>query len=251
MTHTTPADLALHTHLQVVQDIIGLAESASLQELHSRTKAIVGQLGFEAFLYGVRIFIDPQKPFEFIFSGYPKKWREFYDLEGFQLIDPTVQHAVQKIIPLIWNPDDTNPSGQKFFEEAASYGLTSGMTIPISTRSGEKALLSLATSYKLEQSRASIMHALGDTALLATYLHQAIYKLVLEQQDWLIEVQTLTDREKECLKWSMAGKTAWEISQILSISERTVNFHMSNAVRKMKVSNKQQAISRASLLGIL
>lgn len=43
----------------------------------------------------------------------------------------------------------------------------------------------------------------------------------------------LTGREKECVKWSSMGKTAWEISCILSISERTVVAHLENAKRKV------------------
>ena len=253
MTHTTPADLALQTHLQVVQDIIGLAESASLQELHSRTKAIVSQLGFEAFLYGVQITIDPQRPFEFIFSGYPKNWMQRYETENFKGIDPVFVHCIQKrrIIPMLWDPNSLDKAGLVFFEEASQFGLSSGVTVPISTRSSERALFSLASSYQYQNSHATILHALGDTALLGTYLHEAVYRLVLQKEHWLLQDNPLSQREKECLKWATAGKTAWEIGKILSISERTVVFHLNNAARKLNVGNRQQAIARATTLGFL
>ncbi|WP_081623599.1 MULTISPECIES: helix-turn-helix transcriptional regulator [Hyphomicrobiales] len=35
-------------------------------------------------------------------------------------------------------------------------------------------------------------------------------------------------REREVFKWASRGKTAWEISQILSIGKRTVNTHLRN-----------------------
>jgi DNA-binding CsgD family transcriptional regulator len=41
----------------------------------------------------------------------------------------------------------------------------------------------------------------------------------------------LTPRELECLRWTMEGKTAWEVGTILSISERTAVLHLNNAHR--------------------
>lgn len=55
----------------------------------------------------------------------------------------------------------------------------------------------------------------------------------------------LSKRESQCLTWSSAGKTSWEIAHILEISERTVNFHIYNAIRKLGASNRKHAISIA------
>ena len=45
----------------------------------------------------------------------------------------------------------------------------------------------------------------------------------------------LTGRELECLEWVSHGKTSWEIGTILDLSERTVNFHLSNACLNLGV----------------
>jgi DNA-binding CsgD family transcriptional regulator len=52
----------------------------------------------------------------------------------------------------------------------------------------------------------------------------------------------LTPREIECIHWAAQGKTSWEISRILSITERTVNFHLSNSMQKTGSANRQQLI---------
>ena len=57
----------------------------------------------------------------------------------------------------------------------------------------------------------------------------------------------LTSREKECLHWASAGKTSWEISKILHISERTVNFHIANTIKKTDSVSRQQAIYKYCL----
>ncbi len=57
---------------------------------------------------------------------------------------------------------------------------------------------------------------------------------------------SLSPREREVLKWVKRGKTSWDISVILRISERTVNYHVSNIMRKLDVTNRQQAVSEAA-----
>jgi DNA-binding NarL/FixJ family response regulator len=56
----------------------------------------------------------------------------------------------------------------------------------------------------------------------------------------------LNDRELECLTWSARGKTSPEIATILSISKRTVNFHIENACRKLNVSTRTEAVVKAT-----
>lgn len=61
----------------------------------------------------------------------------------------------------------------------------------------------------------------------------------------------LTNREQECLQWASQGKTSWEIGKILGITERTANFHINNACRKLSVRSRQAAIAIALSSGIL
>ena len=56
----------------------------------------------------------------------------------------------------------------------------------------------------------------------------------------------LNERELECLTWSARGKTSPEIAKIVSISKRTVNFHIENACRKLNVSTRTEAVARAT-----
>jgi DNA-binding CsgD family transcriptional regulator len=47
------------------------------------------------------------------------------------------------------------------------------------------------------------------------------------------QIKRLTSQELECLRWCKEGKTNWEIGEILTISEKTVEFHLSNSMRKL------------------
>ena len=61
----------------------------------------------------------------------------------------------------------------------------------------------------------------------------------------------MTRREMECIRWAAEGKTSWEISQLLSISQRTVDFHLANCISKTNSVNRQQAIVKCALSGQL
>jgi DNA-binding CsgD family transcriptional regulator len=61
----------------------------------------------------------------------------------------------------------------------------------------------------------------------------------------------LSPRECECLSLAFEGKTAAETALLLECSERTVTYHLANAMRKLKVENKLAAIQRAIWLGVI
>ncbi len=61
----------------------------------------------------------------------------------------------------------------------------------------------------------------------------------------------LSPRERECLVLAFQGLTARESGARLRCSERTVNYHLANAMNKLKVDNKMAAIQRACWIGAL
>ncbi|EGM79774.1 DNA-binding protein with HTH domain protein [Rheinheimera sp. A13L] len=75
--------------------------------------------------------------------------------------------------------------------------------------------------------------------IVGTYVYDTYRRL--NETEPGVEVR-LTPREIECIHWAAHGKTSWEISRILSITERTVNFHLTNSMQKTGSSNRQQLI---------
>ncbi|MFI5444243.1 LuxR C-terminal-related transcriptional regulator [Polaromonas sp. UC242_47] len=61
----------------------------------------------------------------------------------------------------------------------------------------------------------------------------------------------LSPREGECLILAFEGLTARQTAERLLCTERTVNYHMANAMAKLKVDNKMSAIQRACWLGVI
>lgn len=63
--------------------------------------------------------------------------------------------------------------------------------------------------------------------------------------------QILSPRENECLRWSASGNNTASIAYALGVSERTVRFHISNAMSKLEATSRTHAIARAMQLGLL
>ncbi len=62
---------------------------------------------------------------------------------------------------------------------------------------------------------------------------------------------SLTEREIEALSWSAQGKSSTDIAVLMNVSERTVNFHITNAMRKLGVATRIQAAVKASIAGLI
>lgn len=61
----------------------------------------------------------------------------------------------------------------------------------------------------------------------------------------------LTVREQEILQWSAAGKSSWEIGQIVNCSEAGVNYHFCNIRRKFGVNSRWSAVVKALEQGLI
>ena len=84
-----------------------------------------------------------------------------------------------------------------------------------------------------------------DFEILDTIIKARLLR-VARDDVWPSQIQ-LNEREIEVLTWAARGKTSQEISQILELSKRTVDFHMDNARDKMGVSTRIQAAIKATV----
>ncbi|MGG2932631.1 response regulator transcription factor [Bacillus pacificus] len=66
-----------------------------------------------------------------------------------------------------------------------------------------------------------------------------------------IGLVTLTKREEEILIEIENGRTNREISEILNLSQRSIEYTLSNLFAKLKVSSRMEAIKRAKEIGIM
>jgi len=53
------------------------------------------------------------------------------------------------------------------------------------------------------------------------------------------------------LNWAAVGKSAWETSQIVGLSQRTIDSYIKNCLRKLDANNKTHAVAIALNFGLI
>ncbi|WP_338844958.1 autoinducer binding domain-containing protein [Massilia sp. W12] len=225
-----------------------LLEKRSEQELFDEAAAIAKSMGFEYCAYGIRMPVPISRPAVAMFNNYSLDWQQCYQERGFLEIDPTVQHGLRSVLPLLWS-SETVENSPEFWEEARAHGLHFGWAQAARDAAGAVGMLTLArgnddvSSQEFDANKYKM-------AWLAQVVHVGMSGLLTPKMAPESGV-LLTSREREVLRWTAEGKTAYEVGQILAVSERTVNFHINNVVAKLGASNKIQAAVKAASLGLL
>lgn len=92
---------------------------------------------------------------------------------------------------------------------------------------------------------------LNDRAEAASLVWSALNIWPLVRRSIATARSTLSPRERECLMLAFEGLTARESAARLRCSDRTVNYHIANAMNKLRVDNKMAAIQRACWIGAI
>jgi DNA-binding CsgD family transcriptional regulator len=83
------------------------------------------------------------------------------------------------------------------------------------------------------------------TPLLRAVCAQVFYRLADLTDSSLTgdqETAELTRRELEILKWVKHGKSNTEISDIMSVSVKTIEYHVGNILKKLGAANRTAAV---------
>ena len=178
--------------------------------------------------------------------NWPTEWAIMYTGEELYKKDPVFLFNYEPCTSVEWKDATERFSGspnKDIMSRACEFRLKYGISSGICGGSSKGSIFSFAS----ERNRFS-SHHLKILDLLTPHIHQALVKTLDAQTKADID---LSNREKEVLCWMREGKTNWEISMILNISERTVKFHVQNIERKLNAVNKAHAIAIAMDNGLV
>lgn len=228
-----------------------LSSVESAERLTELCRSFCHELGFESFIYALRAPTSFSDAHVVQISGYPEPWLDRYWDKGYFALDPVIEYCSHHVLPIAWEQlvPRSSAANRQVMNEASEFGLRSGISMPMHGPHGELGIMSFAQTSSPTRARRSIEHAMPVVQLLAGYVHEAVRRVSgLVEED---PPARLSVRERDCLRWASDGKTSWEISKLLNISERTVNFHLDNSAAKLKAVSRQHAIAKAIALRIL
>ena len=174
--------------------------------------------------------------------SYPEGWIRAYAEHEYYKVDPVFLSHLRTFSTQVWADaykEANTKREMEFIEHAKSFGLVDGVTTgALDQNRGIATLFSFAGGIAGEGNRYS-----GVLEYMVHHLHHALVKNALAPT--LNRVSRLSPRELSVLNWMRMGKTNWETSRILGVTERTVRFHVESIFNKLDVTSRTQAVALA------
>jgi LuxR family transcriptional regulator, activator of conjugal transfer of Ti plasmids len=219
--------------------------AAGANELREAMSGLAASFGLDKFAYLGFPRPHPHQPV--LITTYPAEWQVHYFSHRYQDIDPVVAQTKSSLLPFLWDGSQLAGRGsgeqRKFFGEAAEFGIGCGFAVPIHDSQGGIAVVSFASDRTATQLGRDIDQRRHILHLASLYFHAHSQQKL--ERDVSGNRPRLSPREVGCLQWVVRGKSAWEIGEILTLSRRTVVFHLENAKRKLDAVTLPQAVAIA------
>ncbi len=225
---------------QVFSLIERIAAATTIKDVWSIYMGAARDAGLE---YGIACFLPDDKSIsETTFANaYPEGWLSNYVAKGYQDFDPIIRlnHDVSSAFTWSLSDWDGMLSGRQLAwrSDNVDFGIHAGLNIPDRSDNHLKVLSLCGRPGTLAPDEKRALHYAGLEAL------HRMHQLGLKPDYDVFPL--LSPRERECLQWMAAGKSDWEIGQILSISEKTVSTHMDRLKHKLGVGTRAQVLVSA------
>ncbi len=226
-------------------------EAGNRDELRDEIVRFASDLGFGT-VCATTIVERPGADTEFIsVDNTPAGFLDIFDDPQLMRRDPVLQHCKRASVPIIWDQQTYTERGLgDMWEEQATYGFRNGIALALHLPEGRHFMIGVDRDQPVPAHRGELTRVVADLQLFAVIAQEVAMRILLPARAQP-ELPSLTPRELESLRWTMDGKTAWEVGKILGISERTATLHVSNAMHKLGCVNKHQAVVKALRLGLI
>lgn len=230
-----------------------LSELRRLETLGDVTVAVkkaTADFGIEKVLAGFipRTGTLPKEQLKHVLlADWPEQWADIYFNKGFLFKDPTIRRVLSAGPAFAWSDlsreNNINIQERQVMDQAKDFRLGNGCTVPLVSLDGRRVGFSFAGKDVDDSPQAkSIM------TLIASF---AFGRAVEIRNAALKESIHLTPREREVIAWIAVGKTDWEISIILGVSEKAIAKHVCNIRLKLGAVNRAHAVAEAFREGLI
>jgi len=204
---------------------------------------LVQEFGFVGYCIGDPTQPRQRRPGRVWGVTWPDGWKKRFVDQNYMQADPVIHELALSETPFRWRDVRKLQEGEgaRIMDEASEFSMNDGIGIPIGSPDGTVIGITMGTEhYELGRRDELGLH------LASIYFHAKLERLRAQGLPRQIAAR-LTPRERECLTWVAAGKTDWEISQILNISQQTAHEHVQNALVKLNATTRAQAVAVALL----
>lgn len=233
--------------LECAEYAIKVAEEADFRALIRALQKIVPTERCMGLMFHVGCMGSFQEIKKVVNVDYPEEWLSLYVDDRLIDHDPIARRHFERYQPQIWSEtlsEAQNGDAIRFIDQASAFGLSQGITVGLpALRSLEASLFSFQGDDLASDPRHLVI-----LQYLTPFLHHSLSSIG-ESGD--SADSDLSKREKEILRWILAGKINWEIAVILRISERTVKFHIQRAMLKLGAASRSHLLAIALKRGMI
>ena len=228
-----------------------ILEARDRTEFRNEVVRFTKQLGFDT-VAAVTVVDHPVSDTEFIaIDNAPEAYRDAMQDPHNGQLDPVMQHCKRHSVPIIWDQSTYLTAGRiEKWEAQAQFGYRTGICLALHMPEGRHFVLGVDRDQALPKDRSEVTRIVADLQLFAVHAQDTAMRVLVPER-LQPERPKLSPRELDSLRWTMEGKTAWEVGAILGITERTAVLHLNNAMRKLGSVNKHQAVLKALRLGLI
>ena len=230
---------------------LSVHKARNREEFRSEVVRFSQQLGFDT-VSAVTVIDHPAAEPEFLaVDNAPDAYRDCRDDAARGRADPVLQQCKHNSVPIIWNQDTYVRRGLgALWESQAHYGYRTGVGLALHLPEGRHFVIGVDRAQAMPRDPATVTRIVADLQLFAVHAQDAAQRILLPPSAQP-ERPALTPRALEALRWTLDGRTAWEVGEAMGISERTANLHISNAMHKLGCNSKHQAVLKALRLGLI
>ena len=182
----------------------------------------------------------------------PAGFYDAYEDMDYAKRDPVAQHCRFASVPIAWNQETYASIGEgERWEMQAGFGYRTGIALATHFPGGRHFFIGVDRDQALPACSSEVSRLAADLSLFAMHTQDVALRVLAPAASSQADFPTLTSRELESLRWTMEGKTAWEVGRILGISEQTAVRHVNNATHKLDCVNKHHAVVKALRLGLI
>jgi DNA-binding CsgD family transcriptional regulator len=230
---------------------LSVLEAKSRDELQSELVLFTRHLGFDTISATTVIDHFLGEPEFITVENTPAAYREFTVDRNRAKRDPVSQHCKMKSVPIIWDQSTyVNADRGELWEHQARFGYRYGISLALHMPEGRHFWIAVDRDQALPKDAAELTRMVAAVQLFAVHAQEAATRILVPAPT-ASGLPALTPRELETLRWTMEGKTAWEVANVLGISERTAVLHANNAMHKLGCVNKHQAVLKALRMGLI
>jgi DNA-binding CsgD family transcriptional regulator len=229
-----------------------VVDIGSSEALRKEVLRFVGELEFETFSLTTIFEVGGGELRSFSIDNTPDAYRGVYEDPHVGRTDPVAQFCKHRSEPIAWDQSTYTRAGKgDRWEHQAKFGYRTGMAMALHLSPGRHLFFGVDRDKTLPRCSKLIAQKLASLTLFAVLANDPAFSILSPTSTFHTEMASLTQRELESLRWTMEGKTAWEVGRILGISEQTVARHLNKATHKLGCANKHHAVVKALRIGLL